>query len=196
MTREEVALSRTAPLTEPSGLSSCLPLLKPWVSGRKATCTRYHATRVRDLHCVWRPEAVAVKSAWEQRHRMDWSNSVFLDLVRRAAVDEGQHEGTAVPVVHSRRWRVNISAVWLVTLCTDCSICTNLLADNIGAAGRRRAAPALLQGAESSLLGGGEDGRCGRPEIRKKVKVTINVSSFLFESMIELQVSITQYSAD
>ena len=38
-TREEVALSRTAPLTEPSGLSSSLPLTKPWVSGRKATCT-------------------------------------------------------------------------------------------------------------------------------------------------------------
>ena len=47
----------------------------------------------------------------------------------------------------------SISTVWLVTLCTDCSICI-LLADNIGAAGGRRGAPAPLQGAESPLGGG------------------------------------------
>ena len=116
---------------------------------------------------------MTVQSAREQRRRMGWSSSVFLDLVRRAAVDEGQEEGTAVPADHSRRWRENISAVWLITLCTDCSICTNLLADNIEAAGGRRGAPAPLQGAESSLLGGGEEGRCGGPEIRKEVKVRI-----------------------
>ena len=127
---------------------------------------------------------------------MGWLSSVFLELVRRAAVNIGQEEGTAVPVGHSRRLRVNISAVWLVTLCSDCSICTNLLADNIGAAGGRRGAPAPLQGAESPLLGGGEEGRCVGPEIRKEVKVTINVSSFLFETMIELQGPITEYSAD
>ena len=139
---------------------------------------------------------MAVQSAQERKRRTGWSSSVFLDLVRRAAVDEGQEEGTAVPVGHSRRRRVNISAVWLVTLCTDCSICTNVLADNIGAAGGRRGAPAPLQGAEFSLFGGGEEGRCGGPEIRKEVKVTIIVRSFLFESMVELQVSITEYGAD
>ena len=41
MTREEVALYRTAPLTEPSGLNSSLPLTKPWVSRRKTTCTSW-----------------------------------------------------------------------------------------------------------------------------------------------------------
>ena len=92
---------------------------------------------------------MTVQSAREQRRRNGWSSSVLLDLVRRAVVDDGQEEGTAVPVGHSRRWRVNISAVWLVTLCTDCSICTNLLADNIGAPGGQRGAPASLQRAES-----------------------------------------------
>ena len=139
---------------------------------------------------------MAVQSAREQRRRRGWSSSVLLDLVRRAAVYVGQKEGPAASVSHSRKWRVKISTIWLVTLCTDGSICTNLLADNIGAAGGRRGAPAPLQGAESSLLGGGDEGRCGGAETRKEVKVTINVSSFLFKSMIELQVSITEKSAD